>query len=165
MVKKIVYLLLAFGLGSCGKDAERGNYTLPVEEIDAELGRAILEAHQTFPAFIRKLQHPEPGETRFQVKYPFSADPGSGFRYEHLWLGDITYQSGRYYGTLLNQPRYVSGLKAGDRLPFWGDAITDWMYRKDGMLVGGRTIKYLIERIPGPDRDAALRSYYRQFKD
>jgi uncharacterized protein YegJ (DUF2314 family) len=115
------------------------------------------------PSFLRKLQNPGPGEANFMVKCPFPADEGSGFRFEEIWLRDISFAGGVYSGALANQPYYVGPLKTGGRVSFAIDDISDWMYTKDGRIVGGLSIKYLIEGIPELDRDAAASAWYGRF--
>jgi uncharacterized protein YegJ (DUF2314 family) len=43
------------------------------------------------------------------------------------------------------------------------EKISDWMYLKDGRIVGGESIKYLIERISETERDAELIAFYQLF--
>jgi uncharacterized protein YegJ (DUF2314 family) len=137
--------------------------TAYLDQGDPELERIRLEAQAEFAAFARRLQSPGLGEGNFRVKCAFPADQGSGFGFEQLWLGNISFKNGRYYGEAANRPYYIRGLNLGDRLAFTEDDITDWMYEQDGLIIGGRSIKLLIERIPELDRDAALNEFYRRF--
>jgi uncharacterized protein YegJ (DUF2314 family) len=130
---------------------------------DAVLNQICRDARESFPDFIFKAQNPGPDEGDFRVKYPFEAEGGSAFRYEHIWLEDIFFEDGRYYGTLSNRPYYIGSLQAGDVVPFEKDLISDWMYVKAGQITGGRSVKYLIEQIPEPDRDEGTRALYRMF--
>jgi uncharacterized protein YegJ (DUF2314 family) len=127
------------------------------------LNQISREAREGFPDFINKMQNPGPDEGDFQVKYPFEAEPGSAFGYEHIWLKDIFFKDGRCYGTLSSRPYYLGSLRAGDIVPFEADLISDWVYVKAGKIAGGRSIQYLIEQIPEPDRDAGTRAVYRMF--
>jgi uncharacterized protein YegJ (DUF2314 family) len=45
------------------------------------------------------------------------------------------------------------------------DTISDWMYTRGEAVIGGLSVKYLIERIPELDRDADISAYYRRFRD
>jgi uncharacterized protein YegJ (DUF2314 family) len=109
------------------------------------------------------LQRPGKGERNFRVKYPFAAEEESGFRYEELWLRDITFKEGMYYGEVSNQPFHIRDLSIGSRMPFYGDTITDWMYEQDRTIVGGRSIKYLIEQTSELDRDPDLTEWLARF--
>jgi uncharacterized protein YegJ (DUF2314 family) len=165
-------LLLLFPvvfLCSCGGDASSGSAALrdPVlyaSQSDEALGEISRRARESLPVFIRRLQNPAGDEGNFCVKYPFASDPESGFSHEHLWLGDISFKDGLYYGTVLNRPYYVTGLGLGDLTVFDIDAISDWMYTKGEAVIGGLSIKYLIEGIPELDRDAGMSAYYRRFQ-
>jgi uncharacterized protein YegJ (DUF2314 family) len=150
---------------SCGKENSRPaeSPTLHINQEDEGLNQIGREARESFPGFIRKMRNPEPDEGGFRVKYPFAAEEGSAFSHEHIWLEDIFIEDGLYYGTLSNRPYYLGSLQAGDVVIFEGDAISDWMYLKAGKIVGGRSIKYLMEQIPEPDRDDESRALYRMF--
>jgi uncharacterized protein YegJ (DUF2314 family) len=165
----------AFPLGTslcilcCLLSCERGNSrtaespTLHISREDQTLNQIAREARESFPGFIRKTQNPGPDEGNFRVKYPFAAEPGSAFNDEYIWLEHIFFQDGHYYGTVANRPYYLDSLQEGDLTAFEDNAIADWMYIKAGKIIGGRSIKYLIEQIPGPDRDDESQALYRMF--
>jgi uncharacterized protein YegJ (DUF2314 family) len=132
---------------------------------DEELRRIALQARAEFPDFIRRLQNPGAGEKGFRVKYPYPAGKGSGFRYEEIWLRDISFMEGKYHGKVANQPYYIPDLSLGDEVVFYGEDITDWMYERKGYIVGGLSIKYLAGRIPEPDRDRELNEWLDKFKE
>jgi uncharacterized protein YegJ (DUF2314 family) len=171
MIKAAPVLLLfpALFLYSCGRDAppEAAAMEDPVlyaDQSDEALQEISRRARETLPVFIRQMQAPAKDEKDFRVKYPFPSDPGSGFSREQLWLGNITVKDGLYYGTILNKPYYIAGLNIGDVTVFTLDDISDWMYTKGDAVVGGLSIKYLIEQIPDLDRDAGMSAYYRRFQ-
>jgi uncharacterized protein YegJ (DUF2314 family) len=141
----------------------RQDFILPVEDEGEELAQIAEAARESFPRFVRRLQSPGPGETSFRVKYRFAAEEGSGFRDEYLWLSDIGFEQGSYYGFVANQPYYAGNLKTGDRVNFFAEDISDWMFYRDGKIVGGLSIKYLIEVIPPLDREEALNVFYQGF--
>jgi uncharacterized protein YegJ (DUF2314 family) len=119
---------------------------------DREILRIADEARAGLPVFFRQLSRPEAGESNFSVKYPFFADEGGDVGTEHIWLTGIYSKNGRYYGKLAGVPVHLSGLKKGATVTFTADDITDWMYVKDGKIVGGFSIKYLLEQIPEDKR-------------
>ena len=183
---RIIAFVLIMALGACGEKARRGveeaapwmrnqreerqgrqssgiEYPINIKTDDEALNIIREKAQDAFPQFIRRLQSPSPGEDMFRVKYPFPADPGSGFTVEHLWLKDIRFRDGRYYGVVTNQPFHIAGINQGDLVPFLPDDISDWMYLKDGYIVGGLSIRYFISGIPELDRDRILSAYYQQF--
>jgi uncharacterized protein YegJ (DUF2314 family) len=171
MIKTAFFLLLfpALLLFSCGESvpsesAAQREPVLYADQADEALREIRRQAQETLPVFIRKLQTPTRDEKNFRIKYPFPSDPGSGFSSEHLWLGNITFKDGQYYGTVLNKPYYIKDLDTGDVTVFTIDDISDWMYTKGDAIVGGLSIKYLIEQIPELDRDAGMSAYYRRFR-
>ena len=64
-------------------------------------------------------------------------------------LGD-----GRYSGRFANQPRDLPGKRAGDLVQFADADISDWMFMRNGKIVGGETIKPLLKSMPKADADA-----------
>jgi uncharacterized protein YegJ (DUF2314 family) len=163
-----ILLFFAVFLFSCekktpGPGAIPRDPALALSQSDGTLREIGLRAREELPVFIRKMQKPGPGEGGFMVKCPFPADQGSGFRHEELWIGEIDFEDGRYSGVLINQPYHIGACRAGDRVFFSLDDISDWMYTRDGRIVGGLSVKYLIEGIPELDRDAAASAWYESF--
>ncbi|MFP3091164.1 DUF2314 domain-containing protein [Treponema sp. TIM-1] len=134
---------------------------IKITQPNSELDQIILRARETLPEFIEKLNAPGADEGNFQVKYPFAADPESGFAYEHIWLRDIRLKDGRYYGTVTNQPCYCSGLTLGAVVSFSINNISDWMYTQGEKIIGGHSIKLLMEELP--DLDAGTAAFYKKF--
>ena len=122
--------------------------TLHLDQDDEELARITEHARETLPDFFRHLLRPEKGESNFRVKYPFRADRDSGFNMEQLWLSDIKFKNGVFYGVVANTPFYISAIKKGDTVTFSAGDITDWMYTSNGTITGGYSIKYLLEQLP-----------------
>jgi uncharacterized protein YegJ (DUF2314 family) len=156
----------AFAWFSCGRrELNAGFKSIAQAENDDPILRTIaLGAQERLAEFTRKLRNPADDEYNFQVKYPFASDPGSEYTHEHLWIKDIEFKDGKFHGTLSNSPLYIQGLALGDRVEFFLDDISDWMYMKQGRIQGGQSIKYLIEKIPPADRDDALRQYLELFE-
>jgi len=145
----------------------------PVLEIgrnDKEIEKITENARRALPVFFRNLARPEAGAGSFFVKYPLTAsgDDGGGDApngaTEQVWLGGIRFKDGRYYGVLANNTAGPSaGKKKGDTIVFDPDMITDWMYVQNGKIAGGRSIKYLLEKIPEDERSAEQRKILRMF--
>ena len=92
--------------------------TLHLDQTDEELMRIAQNAQDTLPLFFRHLLRPAEGEGGFRLKYPFRADRDSGFGMEQLWLSDIRFKDGVYYGVLANTPFYIAAMKKGDTVAF-----------------------------------------------
>jgi uncharacterized protein YegJ (DUF2314 family) len=156
---------------SCGNGG--GRFPVPVAETgptqhrdQADEGLALIaeEARNSLPFFFLRLQRPRRGDGNFRIKYALKTDAGSAFGREQIWLSDIRYRDGVYSGVLVNTPYYVSGLTRGGRVSFNIEEITDWMFTAGGKITGGRSIKYLLEQIPEPERDAEQRRILKMFE-
>ena len=164
----VLYVLLFL---SCDKpsaplalDPQARAETVQTEQADGEILRIAEDARRTLPIFFRHLTRPESNEGSFCVKYPFSADEQSGIVMEQIWLTGIYFKDGVYYGVLVSSPLHISGVEKGDTLAFDTDAITDWMYVRNGKIAGGRSIKYLLEKIPERQRSEAQREMLHMFE-
>ncbi|MDR1419648.1 MAG: DUF2314 domain-containing protein [Treponema sp.] len=131
---------------------------------DGELEAIAVRARDTLPFFFSHLDRPALGEKNFRVKCPFRTDDGSGFVREQLWFGDIRLENGRCSGEALNAPFYVSGVSLGDRANLDTGDITDWMFTRKGKIVGGLSIKHLLEQIPPGERDDEERAVLAMFE-
>jgi uncharacterized protein YegJ (DUF2314 family) len=138
--------------------------TFHLDRDNPELRRIAEEARDTLPVFIRRLQSPLEGDGNFRIKCPLETGKGGAFGREQLWLENIGFRNGAYHGTLANVPFYVPALKAGDIVTFEIDDITDWMYTRHGTIVGGRSIKYLLDQIPEHERDDEQRAVLAMFE-
>jgi uncharacterized protein YegJ (DUF2314 family) len=156
-------ILCVIILSSCDRpvtDASRRNKPAPaieVDQSDREIERIADNARRALPIFFRNLSRPENGANNFYVKYPLRSDDGS---VEQVWLGSIRLRNNTYYGTLANTTRS----RSRKRVTIDTDKITDWMYIQDGKIIGGRSIKYLLEKIPESQRNEDQRKILRMFE-
>ena len=134
-----------------------------MDQADEELVRIAEDAQNTLHRFFRQLNRPGAGESGFSVKYPFAVDDESDIGTEQVWLTNIQFKNGSYFGSLNSDPRYLNGKKKGDRVIFMADAITDWMYIRNGNIIGGYSIRYLLERIPEEQRSDSERKLLQMF--
>ena len=150
---------------SCDRqpDASFGAATVYAEQDDWEIVQIAIDARRTLPIFFRQLASGDHEEKGFSIKHPFRADDDSGVAMEQLWLGNIHFRDGEYLGVLASDPLHISGMQKGDTVALDMDAITDWMYVRDGKIAGGRSIKYLLERIPENQRSEGQRNILRMF--
>jgi uncharacterized protein YegJ (DUF2314 family) len=154
-MKKFIrlYAVVIFSLPLilCEKPATRipaDKSTIHLDQEDEELAHITQHARDTLPVFFRHLLRPAKEEGNFRVKYPFRADRDSGFGMEQLWLSDIRYKDGVYYGVVANTPFYISSIQKGDTVTFSAEDITDWMYTSGEKIIGGYSIKYLLDMLP-----------------
>jgi uncharacterized protein YegJ (DUF2314 family) len=138
--------------------------TIEIGQSDQEIEKIADNARRALPIFFRNLNRPENGANNFYIKYPLSSDSGGvepKVR-EQVWLGNIRFKNDSYYGIPANTPRAPGGKKK--RVTIDTDKITDWMYVQDGKIIGGRSIKYLLEKIPEDQRSEDQRSILRMFE-
>ena len=156
-MNKILLVLILFS--SCNRfNAEKldpqqiKETTALINRFEKNILQAEENARNTFSTFLRQLNRANSDKGDFYVKYPVLADAGKEIRTEQIWLTGIYYENGNYYGMLANTPLNISSLKKGDRIIFYTDSISDWMYISNGKIIGGQSIKYLLEKIPESDR-------------
>jgi uncharacterized protein YegJ (DUF2314 family) len=158
-------LLCAVLLFSCEKSSEPPEGTVvQVYQDDMEIARIAEDARNTLPIFFRYLTGTGAGANAGKdcyIKCPFMADEDSGIDKEQIWLTGIQFSNGRYFGVITGAPRHLSGMKKGDRVIFDIDTITDWMYVRSGKIIGGESIKYLLEKIPENQRNDRERELLR----
>jgi len=124
-----------------------------VPSADAEMNAAIAKARATLPTFWGSFEKPGKGEERFTLKVYFQVDRPGGPRRSHVWVESIErLANGRLAGRLSNDPQHIEG-KAGDRVEFDSEQISDWMFERDGKIVGGETIRVLLPRLPKAQAD------------
>jgi len=157
-----LFLLCAVLFFSCEKPSEPPEITvIQVYQDDMEIARIADDARNTLPVFFRYLTREGAKGEHCYVKYPFMADDDSGIDREQIWLNGIRFKNGRYFGVLVSVPRYLSGMKKGDTVIFDIDTITDWMYVRGEKIIGGESIKYLLEKIPEHQRNDRERELLR----
>jgi uncharacterized protein YegJ (DUF2314 family) len=119
---------------------------------DPEMAAAIAKARATLPAFWASYEAPKVSETGFSLKVRF---PTRGTNAEHIWMAEVKrLPDGRYSARFANQPRDLPGKRAGDQVEFAQADISDWMFMRNGKIVGGETIRPMLKRMPKADAEA-----------
>lgn len=136
---------------SCSPSKPDGVVT--VEASDAEMNSAIAKARETLPTFWKTFAHPKPNENNFCLKVKITDKNGV----EHFWLSDIARTNGAVFGTINNDPDIVHNVKLGERIKISEPDISDWLYERDGKMVGNYTLRVLFKQMP-PDEVKKLKS-------
>jgi len=119
---------------------------------NAEMNAAIARGRATLPTFWASYEAPKPSETGHSLKARFANPKNNG---EHIWMADVKKTAdGGYSGRFANQPRDLPGRKAGEVALFKEADISDWMFMRNGKIVGGETIRPLLKSLPKADADA-----------
>ena len=137
--------------------------TVQLEQADEEVMQIAEDARDTLTGFFRRINSAGAEESDFCVKYPFAVNDDSGIDTEQIWLTGIRFRDGTYYGILAGTPRCLDGMKRGDTVAFDTEMITDWMYVRNGKIIGGYSIKYLLEKIPDDQRTDSERKLLQMF--
>ncbi len=119
-----------------------------IEDRDAEMHRAVLEARRNVGIFIAALKNPAGGRHDFEVKKPFVQNG----EVEHIWLSQVEFSGNRFHGLVDNRPKKIKGLKFGARASVNPDEISDWAFVDNGKLVGGYTIRALSRNLSPEQR-------------
>jgi uncharacterized protein YegJ (DUF2314 family) len=130
-----------------------------VAKSDVQIDRATQRARRTVPEFVQALDHPLPGDRDFAVKKLFIKDGKA----EHIWLTDVHFTGNRFVGLVDNTPMYIPGLKLGEKVSVNPNEVSDWMYVRNGQLVGGYTIRVLLTELSPADKADFLKK--AQFQD
>src|SRR5262245_14017981 len=134
IVVALVAVLLSL-LAACSKRDKVVN----VESDDPEMTAAIAKARETLPQFWQVFEKRDRGESNFSLKVKITDKNGT----EHFWATDIERRDGKMMGTINNDPNIVASVKLGDRIEIREAAISDWLYMRDGKMVGNETLKPL----------------------
>ncbi len=124
---------------------------------DEDMNAAIEQAQATLGTFIESLISPRPGQTHFSIKAKFATtdEPAS---FEHIWLYDVTYDGEKFSGRIGNQPLDVTYLSVDEKVQVPRDDVTDWMIIEDGILIGGYTLRVLVDRMSAEEKETFLES-------
>jgi uncharacterized protein YegJ (DUF2314 family) len=127
----------------------------PIVELtsaDVDMNAAIARARDTLPTFWASYDTPKPSETGHGLKVRFAVGPD---RFEHIWVSEVEkLPDGNFSGRFANQPSDLPGKNEGDQAEFKQADITDWLFIRNGKVVGGETIKLLLKSMPKEEADA-----------
>jgi len=147
-ISQITLLLLGVSLSlltACSKQDK----VINVESDDPEMNAAITKARSTLLQFWQVFEKPEHGESDFSLKVKITDKKGT----EHFWATDIKRRDGKIMGTINNDPNIVSSVKLGDRIEIPEADISDWLYMRDGKMVGNSTLKPLLKQMPAAEAE------------
>jgi uncharacterized protein YegJ (DUF2314 family) len=155
MEKSFVAVLLAFffaGAALSFGSASAEDRVISVPDTDSDMNAAIAAARSSLPEFFKELEHPKPGENNFalKVRIPY----GTAGRAEHFWLVDIVRKDDGFVGTINNEPEFADQVKAGQRYEFKDSDISDWLFMRNGKMVGNETMRPLLKHMSKQDADS-----------
>jgi uncharacterized protein YegJ (DUF2314 family) len=140
---------------------ERDELTF-VPEDDSAMVAAITRVRSTVATFVQRLSHRTGNRSFASVKLPLR----EGETVEHVWISDVRFDGGRFYGRIDNDVQSVKGWRLGDTVSVPADSISDWLIVDDSVASGGYSIRVLHDKMSTRERaewDAA--SPYRFAED
>ena len=108
---------------------------------DPAMVAAMARAHETLPQFWQVFEKREHGENEFSLKVKIKDKRGS----EHFWVSELERHDGKTLGTINNDPDTVASVKLGQRIEIPEADISDWLYMRNGKMVGNETIRPLLK--------------------
>lgn len=146
-MKTIFLLLISLMAGASGfcADADRVS---PVDAADKIMNAAIDAARKSLPHFWAKLEKPGPGEKDFNLKVRIEDENGV----EHFWCADVHRERGKMSGVINNDPMTVKSVSNGQRVVFTEGQISDWLYMRNGKMIGNYTVRPLMRDMSKEER-------------
>jgi len=104
---------------------------------DQQMNKAIEQAKKTLNEFEKEIASSRNANNHYSVKVKFETNKEP----EHIWVGDVKTSGQGFEGSLENEPINLKSLKAGDKVTFSKNQITDWLIISNGKARGGFTIR------------------------
>jgi len=123
-----------------------------VKENDKAMDRAVAKARESLGFFIAALQAKKSDSRDFEVKKCCI----DGDKVEHIWMRDVRWDGKVFRGRVDNQPLDVTNMRLGQQITVAPEDLTDWMFVKNGKLMGGFTTRVLYGRL-SPEEKARFR--------
>ena len=120
---------------------------------DPEMNAAIAKARAGLPQFWERFGDPEANDSDFSLKLGIE-DQGET---ERFWCGEIEGGAGDATCVIANEPVRVHTVAYGERVAVDPAIISDWLYYRDGKIVGGETIRVILPHLDKKEA-AALRA-------
>ncbi len=121
---------------------------LSVADDDKEMDRAVDHAQKSLGFFIAALKKQMPGDGDFEIKKGFV----DGDQVEHLWVSQLSFDGQNFHGHINNRPLDVKNVTLGQSVTVAPRDVSDWMFIKDGKLMGGYTTRVLYRRLSPEDK-------------
>lgn len=121
---------------------------LNISDDDKAMDQAVGHAQKSLGFFIAAFQANKPGDTSFEIKKGFM----DGDHVEHLWIDHLTWDGKEFHGRINNRPLDVKNVQLGEEVAVEPQDVSDWMFVKDGKLMGGFTTRVLYKRLSAQDK-------------
>ncbi len=141
--KHVAKLIFVAGL-LFGQTAYAEDRVVDFAENDPAMNAAIEKSRNSLPEFWKVFAAPPSNVNDFSLKLAIT----DGKATEHFWCGEIQGNADKASCVIANEAQSVFTVAIGDRVDVDPAIISDWMYRKDGKIVGGQTIRVIVTTLP-----------------
>ncbi len=119
-------------------------------EGDSKMSKSQSAARTSFDQFWQRVSTDATGLDAISIKVAVPHQNGP----EHLWMTGCKSADAQAFNCFVsNKPVRVS-LELGKQYSFERGAISDWMYRQDGKIYGGYSIRALLPTLPADQAEA-----------
>lgn len=125
-----------------GAFAEDKVINVPSE--DAAMTAAIAKARATLSDFWKVFADPPAGTEGYSIKVAITDDDQT----EYFWTSDVERRGDKIFATIANEPQMVGNVQAGQRIEVPESDIADWMFHRNGKIVGNETLRVLLGYMP-----------------
>jgi uncharacterized protein YegJ (DUF2314 family) len=116
------------------------DHVVKVRVGDPEMKAAVEKARGTLPAFWAKVNAPAANETKFALKIAMTENGQT----EVFWCGRVSGSVKSATCRVDNKLEVLTKIRDGDTIPVDAAQIRDWMYMRDGKIVGAESLKVLM---------------------
>lgn len=133
-----------------------GDPVTPFATDDGTMNAAIAQAQTTLPFFLANaLDDDGYGNQGTSLKVAFPVKNAGENEKEVIWVNPFrVFDDGTAAGLLANEPHFMPGLNAGDRVDFTTDMIYDWaLWRADETSYGNYTTRVIAIQMGADGKD------------
>jgi uncharacterized protein YegJ (DUF2314 family) len=144
-------ITLAIALLSCGSWSALAQQASSQPNVinrpgeDAAMDKAIAKARANLASFWASLEKPKPEERGFSLKVKM---PTANGNFEHIWVKEISRKGDQISAQLANDPQNLPKLRSGSPVTFKETDISDWLFMRNGKMVGNETMRPLLADMP-----------------
>ncbi|KAA9325337.1 DUF2314 domain-containing protein [Hymenobacter busanensis] len=127
---------------------------------DPGMVTAMQHSRNAVDEFVSALVSKDTTLAYFSIKAAFTG----GSMKEHIWIKALSVKGDTIYGEIDNEPEHTKEVMLGQRIAVLKDSVSDWMYTRNGKLVGGFTIREYRKRLTQDARIEFDQSTHMKFE-
>jgi uncharacterized protein YegJ (DUF2314 family) len=149
--------VLAAGTALAQQPAPGSDPIINYESNDDAMNAAIAEARAHLGYFWEHEKAKARNESDFTLKVGLRTTSPGGPTHEHIWVDGITRSGTGLSANLANEPGWLAGKHAGDRITFTEGMISDWGFYRGEKMIGFYTVRVMLSDLPAAEA-AEIRS-------